>query len=955
MGNNCRRFLAIAGLLGGTGTAIAPIAVASAQTVASGVPAAKPAETVMVTIDAEKVTLEQVLRSIAQQSGLNLILPDEGVLQTRLVSLHVQKMAAGDAFARVLTGTGLHASIRANTVVLAPADGAAAVDEGGITGHVIDKTTKQPISGAVVSLDDARQGVNTDGTGAFRISNVRAGNHVLHVRKLSYAKRSQTVTVTDDASLSVDIALEQSVNALDQVVVTGTVIPTERKAIPNAITVITAKEIEQRGITHLDQLLRGDVPGEFAQNAGSGSSLGEVYMFSRGASTLGTNFETGTYEGTNPIKTYVDGVELANPLYLTQIDPRSIERIEILSGPQASTIYGSNAINGVMQIFTKRGTSARPQLTLNLQSGWIENNFSSSHTPQHDYNGQVNGVDGGISYNAGGGWNYIGPWTPAKQNTVTSAFGGVRASYNFGIGMTTADVTLRRSQNTNHVHGDPSQTQTVFEERGYFNFPAAAGLNQIYVDGATDQSFGVTLGYTPFAWWSHDFGIGQDELSTGTHDVARNYRTPGDTSFGMSVSQNTRSSLRYSTTARLSLLDAVKATITLGGDGWHSHTFSAYGQSQKLSGPLDGYTSINQRAAHNAGGFVQSQLDVGEHVFLTYGLRVEWNPNYGTEALPNYTPRYGISLTQDFGPVSAKLRGSYGRSTRPPGSSQRGPVKIADLCFSCKADVPIFGNYDYIETNLAILPEVQQGGEGGLELYVDHVGSLVVTRYNQTVDDLIASVFVDSVRSFVQDPYGLCGTYGPQYCGYFYARQYKNLNIGSIRNQGWELQGTTDLGPLTAKGTYSWTKSRTIGVNPLYQSQFSVRDYPQYQHGAAFKDLPEHTWAIGLTYATHRTSATLNVNGIGRFRNGSGANNFYMQHLASSIRLEPDKYNMAGDFWAYNAAYATADLNLSQRVSNAVETVLQVQNLMDHYGTDNGAWYASMGRQVKGGLRIRVP
>src|SRR5687767_161087 len=222
-----------------------------------------------------------------------------------------------------------------------------------------------------------------------------------------------------------DITLDVSANALEQVVVTGTVVATELKAVPSAITVVTAKQIEERGITKIDQLFRGDIPGLFAQNRGTSVPLEEVTMFSRGAISLDPSDPVTTAINlyTNPIKTYIDGVELADPKYLSQIDPKSIERIEVLTGPQASTIYGSNAINGVMQIFTKRGSSTKPQVTLNLMSGWVENNFTSSLTPQHDYSAQVNGLEGQLSYNAGGSWNYTGPWTPAKQTTRTNAFG----------------------------------------------------------------------------------------------------------------------------------------------------------------------------------------------------------------------------------------------------------------------------------------------------------------------------------------------------------------------------------------------------------------------------------------------------------------------------------------------------------------------------------------------------
>src|SRR5687767_14641869 len=269
-----------------------------------------------------------------------------------------------------------------------------------------------------------------------------------------------------------DITLDVSANALEQVVVTGTVVATELKAVPSAITVVTAKQIEERGITKIDQLFRGDIPGLFAQNQGSamGALLDEVTtMFSRGATAL-SSASAGTSFGTNPIKTYVDGIELADAKYLSQIDPKSIERIEIVTGPQASTIYGSNAINGVMQIFTKRGSTPRPQLSLSLLSGWVENNFSSARTPQHDYSAQLTGVEGRFSYNAGGSWNYVGPWTPAKQSTRTGGFGGAKLDLPTAAGRVTADMILRRSFTQSVQRGATDQTRTGYRETGRLSF-----------------------------------------------------------------------------------------------------------------------------------------------------------------------------------------------------------------------------------------------------------------------------------------------------------------------------------------------------------------------------------------------------------------------------------------------------------------------------------------------------
>lgn len=209
------------------------------------------------------------------------------------------------------------------------------------------------------------------------------------------------------------------------------------------------------------------------------------------------------------------------------------------------------------------------------------------------------------------------------------------------------------------------------------------------------------------------------------------------------------------------------------------------------------------------GGFLQGQLALKDALFFTYGLRAEWNPNYGEEAQPNLAPKYGVAYTKELGFMTTKLRASYGRSTRPPADDQRLGERETNA-----VSISRWGTYDVVLANPELGPEHQQGGEGGIELYFGNRGSLVVTRYNQTVNNLISEVPIDSVQSLVSDAVFDCGT--PKDNGYCYTKQWQNLNVGSIRNQGWELQGSINTGPFTTRGTYSWTKSRVIGITPKY-------------------------------------------------------------------------------------------------------------------------------------------
>ena len=930
-----------------------PVAVAGRRT------SAPPTEEVLsraVTVTLDRVSLKTAVRVIARSSGVRILAPIDLLDAVEApVTLHAEKLSLEHVFERILTGTHIQAIVvDRDAVKLVPIAAAATLD-GVITGLVKDAQTKQPLAGAKITIDGKERAAQTGDNGTFQLSSVVVGTHSLSAKLLGYSKADRVVTVREGETSHVEFSLERSASALDQVVVTGTVIPTELRAIPNAITVITAKQLEDRGITRIDQLFRGDVPGLFAANQGSGSMFDEVTMFSRGATALspssaGTTRTDGGFIFSNPIKTYVDGVELADSKYLSQIDPKTIERIEILTGPQASTIYGSNAINGVMQIFTKRGRSSTPQLTLNFLSGWVENNFSPARTPQHDYSAQLDGIEGRFSYDVGGSWNYIGPWTPAKQTTRTSAFGGTRLELPTRLGRVTADATLRYTTTLNRERGFDGQTQTGYQETGWWRASTGMGLGQPAIFATTGQTFGVTLGYAPTGWWSHELGLGRDGSGTEQRRAAPSYIFPDDTTLYLNQAGTDRNSLRYATTLRIPVTSFAQATMTMGGDGWRTSTTNTeIYSSQKLTGQLTDVV-VTRNPDHNTGAFLQTQLGVGDQFFLTYGLRAEWNPAFGTSREPNYAPRFGAAYTSNIGALTAKVRASYGRSTRPPTHGFSSPVTFKQVGWG-NLLMKDYGDAVQRLANPDLAPEYQQGGEGGVELFFGTRTSLVVTRYNQTVDGLIDWPKVDSVRSFTPKPVKDFFDNVRGADGYTYMYQYQYVNVGSIRNQGWELQHNFNLGPLTTKGTYSWTKSRVIGITPKYRALFARN--LQYQPGATFKYVPEHTWALGVTYAKAATTINLNVMGVGEISNRY--NDFFYRNLLAN-RLQANQQNVTTAeelYHSFNRGYAMADLTASQRFTNQLDALVQIQNLANHYTNDLWANYATIGRQVKAGMRLR--
>jgi len=223
-------------------------------------------------------------------------------------------------------------------------------------------------------------------------------------------------------------------------------------------------------------------------------------------------------------------------------------------------------------------------------------------------------------------------------------------------------------------------------------------------------------------------------------------------------------------------------------------------------------------------------------------------------------------------------------------------------------------------------------------LYFGTRASLIVTRFNQTVDNLIASAIVDSIEGLPE--------WENIFGGRFFLQQAENLNLGSVRNQGWEVQGGLNVGPVVMKGTYSWTKSRIIGITPKYRSQF-----PQYVRGGVFRLFPEHTFAVNAQYTRARSTISINVQGQGQLFTGA-TSLFYTNTYKRFSALSP-RIGLPSTYVGVLSGYALADFNAAQYFSPRLEGIFQIQNLGNFYRNDQDATFANIGRQTKAGLRLR--
>ena len=226
----------------------------------------------------------------------------------------------------------------------------------------------QPLGGASVGIPELGVGAVTsiDGKYNFTVDVARARGRTVHVLAKSIGYKPKTLSVVLVASrVDKDYELEKDILNLEQVVVTGVSGATSQKNTAFEVAAVDASQLKEAPSSSPLGGLEGKVAGASVVTT-SGQPGAEPAIRLRSATSL-----TGRQD---PL-VIVDGT--ITKLGLADINSEDIERVEITKGAAASALYGSNAANGVIQIFTKRGANlAEGQTTFTLR-----NELGSSYLP----------------------------------------------------------------------------------------------------------------------------------------------------------------------------------------------------------------------------------------------------------------------------------------------------------------------------------------------------------------------------------------------------------------------------------------------------------------------------------------------------------------------------------------------------------------------------------------------
>jgi len=230
----------------------------------------------------------------------------------------------------------------------AGADMAEAQQTGTVQGVVLDATTQRPLSSVQVTIQGSSIGTLTNAQGRFQLVNVPAGAQTVRVELVGYAAQNRQIAVTGGQATTANISLEQTAIALREVVVTGVSGGAmERAKVPFSVSQVTAEQMPVQGVNPLSQL-QGKVPGaNISSTSGRPGVAPEVIL--RGPQSI-----NASGRGQGPLY-IVDGIVLGSSI--ADLNPADIESVEVVKGAAASTLYGSRAASGVIQITTRRGVA----------------------------------------------------------------------------------------------------------------------------------------------------------------------------------------------------------------------------------------------------------------------------------------------------------------------------------------------------------------------------------------------------------------------------------------------------------------------------------------------------------------------------------------------------------------------------------------------------------------------
>ena len=324
-----------------------------------------------ISIKVNNVNLKAVIEAIEQQTKFGFLYNENEVRQVKNLSLSVKDMDVVKVLDLVLKGSSLVYSIEQETILISTrervvGDTVKPMEEWVIRGRVTDKKNG-PLPGVSVYIKGTTKGMATDSKGEYKLVLAPQKNLVLMYSFVGMKMKEVPVSKPG----VVNVVLEDDVSDLDEVRVIAYGKTTKRE-MTGAMTSIKGEDLISVPTSNLSSLLQGRVAGLDVSNMSGAPGSGGTATILRGYNTLSAEQR----DFSSPLWV-IDGVPITNMTSsltgtnaLAEIDPESIESIEVLKDAAATSMYGSRAANGVILVTTKRGKNGERSIRANVSYSW---------------------------------------------------------------------------------------------------------------------------------------------------------------------------------------------------------------------------------------------------------------------------------------------------------------------------------------------------------------------------------------------------------------------------------------------------------------------------------------------------------------------------------------------------------------------------------------------------------
>jgi outer membrane receptor for ferrienterochelin and colicins len=212
-----------------------------------------------------------------------------------------------------------------------------------VTGYLSDK--KGAVAFADIFLKGENIGVTTDESGKYTLNSLPSGDHIIIVSAHHYERIEKKISLKSDSYITLNFELKAKVQQIDQVVISGTMKAVSKSDSPVPIEVYSAAFFKANPTPSVYEALQ-NVNGVRPQINCAVCNTGDIHI----------NGLEGPYT-----MVLIDGMPIVSGLStvygLSGIPQSLIERVEVVKGP-ASTLYGSEAVGGVINVITKKTNNA---------------------------------------------------------------------------------------------------------------------------------------------------------------------------------------------------------------------------------------------------------------------------------------------------------------------------------------------------------------------------------------------------------------------------------------------------------------------------------------------------------------------------------------------------------------------------------------------------------------------